>query len=134
MAVKHGPCLLILKKRIQAFETKFMRKLLCISYLECKTNDWVRGKINFLMGPHKPVLATVKRWKLAWFRHVVYHDSLSKSILQGTLEGGQCHGWQRKCWMDNIKKWTSLPLLDLLTMASHRKEWKISAESSIMFP
>ena len=28
------------EKRIQAFETKCLRKLLCISYLEHKTNDW----------------------------------------------------------------------------------------------
>ena len=47
------------KKRIQAFETKCMRKLLCISYLEHKTNDWVRNKVNFLMGPQEPLLATV---------------------------------------------------------------------------
>ena len=24
------------------------------------------------------------------------HDSLSKAMLQGTLEGGRCHGWQKK--------------------------------------
>ena len=28
-----------------------------------------------------------KRWKLAWFGHVACHDSLSKTILQGTLVG-----------------------------------------------
>ena len=39
------------EQRIQAFETKCMRKLLRISYLEYKTNLWVRSKINFLVGP-----------------------------------------------------------------------------------
>ena len=49
-------------------------------------------------------------------------------------------GWampfrQRKCWMDNIKEWTSLPVLELLAWASCRKDWKrISAESSHMSP
>ena len=51
MAVKHGPCFLTEKKRIQAFETECLRKLLCISYLEHKTNNWLRSKINFLLGP-----------------------------------------------------------------------------------
>ena len=32
-------------------------------------------------------MATVKRQKLAWFRHVAYHNRLSRIILQGTLEG-----------------------------------------------
>ena len=34
MAVKHGPCLLTLKKRIQSFESKYLRKHLYISCLE----------------------------------------------------------------------------------------------------
>ena len=34
--------------------------LRCISYLQHKTNDWVRSKINFIVGPHEPLLATVK--------------------------------------------------------------------------
>ena len=46
-------------------------------------------------------------------------DSLSKSILQGTLEGGQCCGRQMKWWMDSVKEWMSLSVPKLLTMASH---------------
>ena len=57
-----------------------------------------------------------------------------KTILQGILEGEQCCGQQRKCWMD-IKKWTSLPMPQLFTRASCRKVFsRISAESSLMFP
>ena len=42
---------------------------------------------------------------------------------------------RRKCWMDNIKEWTSLPMPELLTRASCRKDGKrISAESSLMSP
>ena len=112
-----------------------MRKLLRISYLEHKTNDWVRSKIDFLVGPQESLLATVKRRQLAWFGHITRHGSLSKTILQGTLEGGRCRGRQRKCWMDNIKEWTSLPIPELLRRASGRKDWKrISAESSLMSP
>ena len=48
------------KKRIQNFETKCLRKLLRLLYMERKTNDWVRSKINFLADPHEPLLAAVK--------------------------------------------------------------------------
>ena len=131
LAVKHGPCL----PSLHAFETKCLRKLLCISFLEHKTNDWVRSKINFLVGPQEPLLATVKRRKLAWFGHVTHHNSLSKTILQGNLEGERRRVRQRKCWMDNITESISLPMPELLTMASCRKDWKrISAASSLMSP
>ena len=112
------------ERRIQAFETKCLRKLRRISCLEHETNDWVRGKINFLVGPQEPLLATVKRRKLAWFGHATRRNSLSKTILQGTLEGGRRRGRQRKCCMDNIKEWTSLPMPKLFTRASCRKDWK----------
>ena len=42
-AVKDGPCLLTLEKRIQAFETKCLRKLLRISYSEHKTGCGARS-------------------------------------------------------------------------------------------
>ena len=77
-----------MKNRIQVFETKCTRKLLRITYLEHKTNDWMRSKINFLMDSQEPLLVTVKRLKLAWFGHVTRHDSLSRTIPRGTLEGG----------------------------------------------
>ena len=86
MAVKHGLCLLTLKKRILAFEIKCLRKPFRISYLEHKANDWVRNKSNFLVGPQEPPQATVKKRKLAWFGHVTRLDSLSRIILQGILE------------------------------------------------
>ena len=76
------------EKGIQTFETKCIRKLLHISYLEHKTNNREQSTINFLVGPQEPLLATVKRQKLVWFVHVTHHDSLSKTIRQGTLEGG----------------------------------------------
>ena len=103
--------------------------------MEHKTNDWVRSKINFLKGLQEPLLATVKRRKLAWFGHVTSHDSLSKTLLQGTLEGGRRRGRQRECWINNIKEWTSVLMPELPTKAFCRKDWKrISAKSSLISP
>ena len=88
-AVKHGPCLLTLEKRIQVFETKCMRKLLRVSYLEHKTNDWVRSKINFF-------------WQLSRDGNLhgsgVTHATTasSKTTLQSTLEGGRRRDRRRK--------------------------------------
>ena len=48
-------------------------------------------------------------------------------------DGGGKRLEELECWMDNIKKWTSLPIPELLTRACCRKDWKrISAESSHM--
>ena len=99
LAVRHGPCLLTLKKRIQAFETKCVRKFLCISYLEHKFNDWVQSKIIFLVRLERPLQATVQRRKLAWYRHVKRHDSLSQNHPSRYL-GGRATPWSAEEMLD----------------------------------
>ena len=42
-----------------------------------------------------------------------------QTILPGTFEGGRRRDRQKKCWIENIKEWTSM----LLTRASCRKDW-----------
>ena len=48
--------------------------------------------------------------------------------------GGLLTSWSAEEVLDgNIKEWTSLPMLELLTRASCRKDWKgLSAGSSLM--
>ena len=121
-----------LEKRIQAFENKSHRKILRISYTERKTNEWVKQQITALAGGQQPLLATVKRRKLAWYGHVSCHDSLSKTILQGTVEGKRKRGRQRKSWIDNIKEWTDCPADHLIRMAEDRERWRsLVVESSL---
>ena len=118
------------EKRIQAFEMKCMRKLLRISYLERKTNKFVRARVQSFVGPREPLLATVKRRKLQWFGHVTRHDTLSKTILQGTVEGGRKRGRQRKSWLDNVKEWTTLIMQELLSQTTDRAGWRRTSVSS----
>ena len=71
-----------------------------------------------VMGPQEPLLATVKRRKLAWFGHVTRHDSLPKTILQGTSEGGR-----RRVGKENAGRTTSKsgPYRDCLQWPSAEK-------------
>ena len=120
------------EKRIQAFETKCLRKLLRISYREHKTNQYVKDKVKSLVGPQEPLLATVKRRKLLWYGNTTRHNSLCKTILQGTVEGGRKRGRQRKSWLDNVTEWTELPLQDTLTQAAERPRWRRTSVSSAL--
>ena len=77
------------EKKIHTFETKCLRKLLRISYLENETIDWMGSKITFLVDPQELLLAAVGRRKLTRFGHVRRNGSLTKTVLRGTLEGGR---------------------------------------------
>jgi hypothetical protein len=57
---------------------------------------------------------------------------MTKTILQGTLEGSRGRGRQRKNWFENIKKWTKLATPYLLRKAEDQPHWSaLSALSTI---
>ena len=112
------------ERRIQAFEMKCLRRILGVSYRERKTNEYVWNKITSFVKDIDPLLKIVKTRKLKWFGHTVRHDTLSKTILQGTVPGGRKRGRPKKSWTNNIKEWTQLDLPALLDKAQQRKEWR----------
>ena len=123
------------ERRIQAFENKCYRRMLHISYREHRTNHYVRQIVTTHAGEQEPLITTVKRRKLAWYGHVTRHTSLSKTILQGTVEGKRRRGRQRKSWMDNIKEWTGCSFQTLLRTAEDREHWRfLTAQASAMTP
>ena len=83
------------------------RKISCISYKDHVTNREVRAKIQQAIGPHEDLLSMVKMRRLQWYGHVSRSSGLSKTILQGTVEGGRRQGRQKN-WKDNIREWTGL--------------------------
>ena len=118
------------ERRIEAFELKCWRRLLRLTYLDRKTNEYVRSTVELFIGPQEPLLATVKRRKLSFFGHTMRHDNLCKTIMQGTIEGGRRRGRQRKAWADNIRSWTGLSTPELLAAASDRELWRQVLHSS----
>ena len=72
---------------------------------------------------------------LAWFDHVCRHDTLPKSILQGTVDGSRRTGRPRKSQKDNIKEWTGQSMSSLLRIADDRGRWAvIAAVASVGVP
>ena len=49
----------------------------------------VRAKIQQAIGPHEDLLTIVKRRRLQWYGHVSRSSGLAKTILQGTVKGGE---------------------------------------------
>ena len=67
------------------------------------------------------------QWKLAWFGRVTHTVTASpKPSFRAPWRVGDNTMVSRRNigWMDNVKEWTFLPMLELLTMASCRKDWK----------
>ena len=77
-------------------EMRYYRKILRISHKDHVTNEEVRAKIQQATGPHKDLLAIVKRSKLQWYGHAYRSSGLANTILQGTVKGERRQDRQRK--------------------------------------
>ena len=117
------------ERRIQAFEFKCLRRILGISYKDRRTNDFVWQQIKRCNKDIEPLLKTVKTRKLKWFGHTVRHNSLAKTILQGSVEGGRKRGRPKKTWLANIKEWTQRDVHSLLSSAQDRQLWRSLCKS-----
>ena len=62
--------------------------------------------------------------KLRCFGHVIRLNSMSKTILQGSIEGKRKRGRLKMQWQDNILKWTGLDINTAMRDAENRERWK----------
>ena len=62
--------------------------------------------------------------KLRLFGHVTRSNSMSKTILQGSIEGKRRRGRPKMQWQDNIVKWTCLDINKVMRAAEIREGWK----------
>ena len=60
------------------------------------------------------------RRKMTKFGHITRHDSMSKTIIQGYVEGNRKRGRR----LNDIFEYSNLPLQQLLVIAKDRIKWK----------
>ena len=72
-------------ERIQTFEMRCFRKLLCILHRNHITNEEMKARTENAIGPYENLLTSVKRRKLKWYGLVTRSSGLAKIILRGTV-------------------------------------------------
>ena len=119
-----------LQKKIQAVEMRCFRRVLGISYTDHVTNEEVRRTITQHVKNYEDLLTTVKKRKMKWYGHVTRASGLSKTILQGTVQGGRKRGRQKKRWTDNVAEWTGESFATTQALAHDRQRWRQLVQSS----
>jgi len=76
--------------RLDAFEMKGLRKILRVSRIAKKTNEWVLNKA----GVKRELLDIVKARKLAYYGHTMrkQRSCLEEDIMQGTMPSARRRG------------------------------------------
>ena len=79
------------QERIEAFEMWVWRRMLKISWAEKVSNEEVLMKEE----EQHNVLNIIGRRKHNWIGHILRHDGLPKTILEGRMEGKAARGRRR---------------------------------------
>ena len=99
----------------------------------CFSKYYNVGPIEEAIGPYDELLSIFKNRKLRWYGHGMRSTGLSKTILQGTVEGTRRRGGQRRRWEDDITKWTGLGPVETMRLTKDRHRWtQLSATSTVV--
>jgi hypothetical protein len=105
------------KKRIEAFEMWVWRRMLKISWTEKISNDEVLKRV----GEQRNILNIISRRKHSWIGHILRHDGLLKTILEGRMEGKATRGRKRLNMLNDILKNDSYA--EVKRLAEDRSQW-----------
>jgi exonuclease III len=108
------------QKKIDAFEMWAYRRILRVPWTERRTNEWILQKLNTDMMLKQQ---TISR-KMQHFGHVIRHDSLEKTIIQGKMEGRRARGRPPRTWYNDIEQWIGKNIGEACRIAEDREAWR----------
>ena len=111
-----------MRKKINACEMWIWRKMLRISWMEKRANEWVR--IDIGIENNDSLQQTVLTRKLGFFGHVMRSNGLEKDMMLAYEEGRRKQGRPRKRWLDEVQETTGMNLEQLREATSERKQWR----------
>jgi len=119
------------RKRVDAFEMWCYRRLLRVSWVDKRTNNWILETI----GTQLMLRSSIDSRKLRYFGHVSRKDgSLEKLIMQGMVEGSRRRGRPTTAWTDDIKRNTGLKMAAVTRLASNRTDWRALVKTTAVPP
>ena len=98
------------------------RRMLRISWMEKRTDNSILLELEI----KRELLGHVRKRKLTYYGHLCrdHGCQITKTVVEGYVEGRRRRGRPRKQYIDNIKQWTQLTTSQCVRAAEDRSRWK----------
>jgi hypothetical protein len=113
----------VMAKRIQAFEMWVYRRMTRTSWKDKIKNEEILRKVKI----QKRLMEEIMKRKTTFCGHIMRHDTIQRTLLEGKVEGKRARGRQRLTWFDNIKDWTGRSYSECSRLAQDRRRWRSMA-------
>ena len=105
-----------------SMEMWLWRRMLRISWMEKRTDNSILQELEI----KRELLGHVRKRKLTYYGHLCrdHGCQITKTVVEGYIEGRRRRGRPRKQYIDNIKQWTQLTTSQCVRAAEDRSRWK----------
>ena len=114
-----------IRKKLEATEMWFLRRILKISWLEKKSNQ----EVLEMSGQERSLIKTIRERQMKFVGHIYRKREIEHLSMTGRIDGRRSRGRQRETYIDSLNAWATskavkvpLSLIFLL-----RKSLQISA-------
>ncbi|KAG1714985.1 TBC1 domain family member 13 [Nymphon striatum] len=113
----------VLKKKLEATEMWFLRRMLKISWKEKKTNEFVLENA----GTKRSLIKTIRKRQMQFLGHLNRHKGLEHLALTGKIDGKRGPGRKRFIYLESLNCWMTKKEksnVDFLRISEKRVEWR----------
>ena len=115
-----------LKKKLEATEMWFLRRILKISWTEKKSNQEVLEMAN----KERSMLKTIRKRQMKFMGHVYRKGGMEHLSMTGKIEGKRSRGRQRLTYVDSLNTWATQKQMSnnqFMNASRDRDRWRAMA-------